>query len=207
MSVVVISGPAPIVSLFEAKAHLGVTDDSQDMAIQMALSAAQATIDGVRGWTGRAFGLQQLEWQPDLRDTYGPLRLPFPPVKSVDDVQFAMDGGWQSWPSNQYQLYAGLLSPVAGVRWPAWGCASRLRIRFTAGYDGSPSGTGIVPDEARYAVLLMVQQLRSVSQDVGVIQEVVPGVGETRYAVPGAAAALLQVTAERLVSGLRLPRL
>lgn len=61
MNVRVIIPPEPIVSLDEAKRHLRVEHDSDDVYIDGLIAVATAWLDAPDGWLGRALGEQTIE--------------------------------------------------------------------------------------------------------------------------------------------------
>lgn len=61
MSVTVVTPPAPIVALDDAKAHLRVDHADEDALIGALVETATAWLDGPDGWLGRALGEQVLE--------------------------------------------------------------------------------------------------------------------------------------------------
>ncbi|WP_426315679.1 head-tail connector protein [Methylobacterium fujisawaense] len=61
MPVTVVTPPAPIVTLDDAKAHLRVDHSDEDALIAGLVEVATAWLDGPDGWLGRSLGEQVLE--------------------------------------------------------------------------------------------------------------------------------------------------
>lgn len=153
MRTVVITPPDPFVDLDTAKAHLRVSDDTEDTLITAYIAAACSHIDGPSGWLGRAIGVQTLE----ARGSYfNGCRwvLPFPPVIEVASVKYLdADGTEQTLATNQYEVRGNGIERAYGVSWPSvrWD-AENVRVRYDAGYDE-------IPGAITAAVLLMVGDL------------------------------------------------
>ena len=151
MRVVVVTPPAPVVSLADAKTHLRVDGDSENDLITGMVAAATAHLDGPDGWLGRALGVQTLEARGDLFRGGGAVELPCPPVVSVTLVKFLDSAGVeQTLASSAYEVRGDTILPAWATRWPT----SRLngdgvRVRYQAGY-------ATLPAPIRAAVLLMV---------------------------------------------------
>lgn len=156
MRVLVISPPAPAVSLEEAKTHLRVRHNEEDALIASYIAAAQGHIDGPEGWLGRAIGLQELEVRGSLFRN-DPIRLPYAPVRSVDSVEYEdTAGAWQTMDVATYELRGDEIGTAWGTTWPATriyrGAAETVRVRYQAGYEQ-------VPMPITAAILLMVGDL------------------------------------------------
>jgi uncharacterized phiE125 gp8 family phage protein len=154
MRAIVITPPAPVVTLDEAKAHLRVTHDLEDDLIHAYVAAATAHIDGPDGWLGRAIGVQTLEARTDVfRDA---MRLPYGPVIEVQSVKYLDAEGTEiTILATEYEVRGWLLGSAFGKRWPSVGIHSEaVRIRYRAGY-------GTLPPSIRAAILLMVGDLHA----------------------------------------------
>lgn len=151
MSVLVITPPAPLVELEDAKAHLRVTDNGEDELIQFYIDAASAWIDGPNGWLGRSIGEQTIELHVDVFDCVPPL--PYGPVQSIEQIRFLASGGIEeTLAADVYGLVHGRLILNPGSSWPAVrGDVGGVRIRYVAG-ELEP-----LP-QVRQAVLLLIGQ-------------------------------------------------
>ena len=100
MRVVVVSPPAPVVTLAEAKAHLGVDAGDDDLIILGMIEAATRGLDGPGGWLGRALGAQTLRafLEPADFPTWSGDRLcvdlPYPPTRSQDPMAVSALSYW-----------------------------------------------------------------------------------------------------------------
>lgn len=171
----VVTPPAPVVSLDQAKAHLRVDAPDDDAMIALYVAAATAAIDGPDGWLGRALGQQSLvltapafpgcggcDWSSCTPGwtTHHPdeVRLPYPPIQSVTTVSYldAATGTRIVVDPASYALFDRVLFPLAGQPWPSAACRpDAIRIEFVAGYATSEQ----VPSDIRAAILLAVGAL------------------------------------------------
>ena len=159
MRVVVITPPAPVVELDQAKMHLRVDGDDDDVLIAGFIAAATAHLDGPAGWLGRAIGLQTLEARFDT--FLFEVDLPYRPVVSVESVSYIdVSGTLQVLAVGAYQLLGAALVPVFGTSWPA---VRREReavaVRYGAGY-------ATIPAPISAAILLMTGDLYANRQTV-----------------------------------------
>lgn len=202
MSVRVVTPPAALVTPEQARAWAPVLADDDDARLTALLAAAQAAIEPPYGWVGRAFGEQTLEWSGRAFGACGRLRLPFPPVRSIESVRFydtvgadvAMDAA-------DYWLVGDALEPVSGF-WPAVRArGDAVRIRYVAGY--AADDPALVP--VRHAIILAASHLRSLAtSDLSVRSETVEGVGAVTYTVSDAAEGLVRRAVEGLLAGYRV---
>lgn len=205
--VVVITPPQPIVTAAEARAFLGAPATQTDAALEMMVGAAQQTIDGPPGWLWRSLGPQVLA---TLRPDFSCMELTFPPIIAVDSIKY-LDLDWvpQTVDPADYVLDLNTIRLVPGAAWPAAAATpSAVRIRYSAGYDGNDvdaGGTGAVPRNAQYGVLMMVQHMNGLGGADSVIRrEKVDGVGEVEFNVPTAMAEALRAASESLLQTLRV---
>lgn len=161
MSVIVITPPAAIVTLAEAKRHLRVDadDTSENEYIESLIAVAQGDIDGPLTWFKRSIGVQVLE--VTARAWACGIVLPGPPVVEVVSVSyFGIAGAPQTLDPAGYMLDCGkILALAPGAAWPSLAARSdAIRVRYRAGYPDE-SGKSTVPPPIRHAVLLMVGRL------------------------------------------------
>lgn len=197
--------PNPIVTPGEVPGdHL-----MNDATIEAMIAAVTATIDGPGGWLGRALGVQTLELRLDCWPDC-PLRLPCPPIINVLSVKYAdVDDVDQTIDASNYSLSAGHLWFKSGFARPALGQRPfPVIITYRAGYDGtsiSAGGTGSPPIEAKRAIILSVQQMKSISRDDLFLKvDEVDGISRQEWTVSEQAGNIIRQTAERLLQGLRV---
>lgn len=200
----VITPPAPVVAPEDIS---GV--QAGDTAVEAMIAAVTATIDGPFGWLGRALGLQTLE--KSLDGFYPAIYLPCPPVVDIVSVTY-LDGSGarQTLPDDQYRIDSnGYLSPAFGASWPPFRCDhDSVLIRYRAGYNGEDvaiGGTGDVPAQARQAIILSVQHMRSMSKDDLFLRvDEVDGIGRREFTVSDQASNIIENACSRLLQGLRV---
>lgn len=154
----------PVISVDDLKAHLRVDHIDEDGLIASYGLAAEAWLEGADGWLGRA--LHQQTWELRLDDFCGyEIRLPLPPLISVDSVQYYdSTGALATLSTSIYQVVGVRGSQPAcialkdGQSWPT---VARQReaviITFTAGYAINSSPVeGSVPEPIRHAIKLLV---------------------------------------------------
>jgi uncharacterized phiE125 gp8 family phage protein len=163
MKVVVVTPPAPVVSLAEAKKHIGVLHDDDDTLIGGYVATATSMLDGPDGWLGRALGVQvvktTLRGFPDE-----PFVLPLAPVSAINDVTYlAADGSAQDLDPAVYDLSAeGEFELAYNAAWPALrDPRAPIEILYTAGYE-------VLPDSLRVAILIMTADLYANRESGGV---------------------------------------
>lgn len=175
MGLVVVTPPDaahPVVSIDEAKAHMRVDGNDEDVLIQGLILAVTDWVAGPEGWLGRSLSPQTLEltvhthwslFESGLSRSYGHgawwfdgslwrVALPRPPllqVLSVTAIDF--DGTETVLPSTGYVVEMGSdgLSYVRSTN--VADAFGRLRIRYTAGYQNNAVDEGI-----RLAMLMTV---------------------------------------------------
>ena len=141
------------VTLDEARAHLRLTDNTEDVMLASLILAARQQAET---FTGRAFVTQT--WELTLPGFgNGPVGLVLAPVQSVTSVTYAGEDGA---PMTLHDTLLDVTStparlvPPPVARWPRTqrGNPSPVVIRFVAGY-GNPAD---VPQTVKQAILLMV---------------------------------------------------
>lgn len=203
MPVRVIISPEPIVLPSDIAGDHG--DD--DAAVAAMIQAITEEIDGPEGWLGRTLGPQTLELM--LESWPGcEVKLPYPPIiKGVSVVYDDEAGVEQLVDEADYKIASGRfwLRPS----WPRPSLADvpyPVRIQYEAGYDGedvASGGTGPVPERARQAIILSVQNLKAMgSENLFLRSEEVDGVGTFQYTVSDQAGAVIKRASESLLSTL-----
>lgn len=151
MNVLVVTPPAPLVTLEEAKEHLRVTTYNEDALIEGYLLAASAHIDGPFGILKRAVGLQTLEVRSHVFSAID--RLPSGPVSSIVSVKYVDTlGAEQTFGEGLYALDGDRVLLTHGNRWPSLrGDPGGVRIQYQAGFE-------TVPAPIKQAALLLIGQ-------------------------------------------------
>ena len=161
-----LTAPAsPILTTAEAKAHLRVYHDDEDAYISDIVEAVTANIDGAEGWLGRCIVSQSWEvtldeFPPNNHLGVKPLKLPLPPIITVDSVLYDdADGVETELTSANYRLIGegstggAYLLPLADTEWPETNDEpAAVRVSFTAGYAS-------VPQSIKWGVRLFVSHL------------------------------------------------
>ena len=144
------------VALNEVKTHLRVIHDDEDLLIQQYIDAA---VEDAELFTGRAIKRRTLRLVMDRFPRSGIIHLPFPPVRSVEEVAYIDSQGMEHVISAANYVTdltdsRARIAPVAGYTWPVGVTQSigGVHITYEAGYDeGLP-----VPVAIRQAILLTV---------------------------------------------------
>jgi uncharacterized phiE125 gp8 family phage protein len=157
MTLILTSGPASEpVSLAEAKAHLRVDTDAEDVLIASLIVTSRLHIEAALGLAmlTQSWILLLDRW-PDLAE----VRLPLRPVQNIASVRvYDASGSPVTLSANAYRLDgAGVparLIRQRGHAWPVPGIdGNGIEITFTAGFGDAPVD---VPEPLRHAVLLLV---------------------------------------------------
>jgi uncharacterized phiE125 gp8 family phage protein len=145
-------------TLAETKLHLRVDADTEDTLITSLIKAATQTLDGRDGWLGRALITQTWLMRLPGFPTAG-IRLPFPPLQTVESVKYYDAGGTlQTVAAATYQVVKGetrgrIVLADAAV-WPTTVTREdAVVIEFTAGYGANETD---VPEPIRAALKLLV---------------------------------------------------
>lgn len=153
--VVVVTPPAPVVSLDEAKAHLRVEHADDDALITGMVAAATAHIDGPDGWLGRSIGVQTVETRFTLWEVDRVVPLPCRPVLAIEAVEYLdRNDAEREADLDDLELIGDAIYP-SGSSFPWEGGSLRnggLRIRYRAGYE-------LLPAPIRVAILMMTEDL------------------------------------------------
>lgn len=161
MTVVVIEPPTVlVVSVEEAKDHLSVDFDDDDVLIEALIKAVTAHLDGPDGWLGRALSPQTLELRIDEFPRCD-IRLPYPPLIGIVSVKYDdADGVERTVAPSVYRTVGPASGPrlalAYGETWPTPRWQSEcVRIRYTSGYNGDDG----VPAPIKHAILLVMGHL------------------------------------------------
>lgn len=148
---VVVTPPAPLVSLVSAKAHLRVTTTDEDVLIGSYISAASAYIDGPNGVLKRAVMAQVLEYRSHVFP--GSDFLPCGPVSAIESIDYTdADGVQRSVVESAYEVFGDRLSLTYGSAWPRHRSdPNGVRVRYRA-------GEAVAPAPIQHAALLLVGQ-------------------------------------------------
>ena len=148
MQVVIVSYPDMLVTLEEAKVALGESGTDRDDMIEGLILAAQAELDGPKGWVGISVAQQSVEVRFDTFEEC-PLRLPGGPI--IGDVVVSYidgDGASQILDAADYDVLPdGSLILVDGATWPTLADQSGV---ITASYT-----VGMVEGEEAQRIALM----------------------------------------------------
>lgn len=191
---------------FLTPADITGSHSGTDAKVQSMIDAVVSELDAPNGWLGRAIGEQTLCL---TLEEFGceEIWLPYPDVSTVVSVKY-LDTNLieQTVDPSVYRLAGGWLVRKPGKSWPTVACdqPDAVRIIYTTGYDE-------VPDNIKYAIILMVQQLkntieRSESSAMFLQSETVEGVGQFRYSLDAKASEYVQRAATSLLSSSRVFR-
>lgn len=147
------------IALADAKRHLRVDFDDDDLLISSLIAAATERLDGWSGLLGRCLLTQ--DWRQDQADFAGcHLRLPFPDVSAVS-VTYRDDlDAPRTLSPTAYRLLAdasgSFVELVDGFVWPSVAERSdAVSVTMTVGFGDAQD----VPAPIRAAILLMVGDL------------------------------------------------
>ncbi|HEV2502337.1 MAG TPA: hypothetical protein VGV39_04645 [Mesorhizobium sp.] len=178
-----------------------------DASVAALIAAVTETIEGPEGWLGRCLGPQTLE--ATMRQVCSrEIDLLFPPIiPNTVSIKYLDDNGTeQTVPAGNYRMIGNTILFNDSYSFPSVLCApDAIRIRYEAGYNGAGDGkTGAVPERARQAIILSVQELLRVGRDDHELRsETVEGIGSETYVDSDKIAAVVEKTCDRLLSTLR----
>lgn len=168
MTARLVTAPSELpVTLSEAKRHLRVMHDDEDLLIESLISAATSHIDGINGVMGRCIISQ--EWAVSFDRLQGDVVLPFPDVTAAAVSYIDAAGDTQTVPSADYRVYLAsgrsVLGLVSGARWPQAITGSReaFTVTFTAGFGSAID----VPWSIKAAILMLIGQWYEHRETVG----------------------------------------
>jgi len=142
------------VTLAEAKAHLRVDFPDADAYIGALITTARVTAEERLERT-----LVHTPWRLTLDGFPTAIKLPMPPIVTVESVQYRdEDGDWVELAAQDYVVDTinepGFVVPAPGARWPAVGPGiNGVRVNYTAGYGATGSS---VPAPIRHWMLLAI---------------------------------------------------
>ena len=132
------------VSLDEAKTHLRVTGNDEDLLIDALIKAARQHVEGRDGWLNRALITQTWDLFLDCfpKSSELPIVVPLPPLQSITSITY-LDGAGasQTWVVTDYTVDAksepGRITPAYGKSYPSTrNVMNAVTVRFVAGYGG-----------------------------------------------------------------------
>lgn len=165
------------VSLAEAKAHLVVQHTEDDTLITRLISAA--TRECSNRLNRQLITATLRLWLDCFPRQADPIELRFPPIQSVEAVQYVdVDGDLQTWDDGLYLVdrisEPARIRPAFGQIWPSTRRQyNAVSIECIAGYGDEPAD---IPQTIRHAVLLLIGHwylnresvvVGSISSDVG----------------------------------------
>jgi uncharacterized phiE125 gp8 family phage protein len=166
------------------------------------ITAARQRIDGADGWLGRALMTQTWQGRFDAFPAChgGRIYIPLPPLQSLTVSYLDAAGATVTLTAGvDYQLVMAQRPYIVPLTaWPTAAGIDGVIIEFVAGYgdDGDD-----VPEPIRTAVALGAGHLCSMSaRNLSISEEVVEGVGSTRYTVSENAGDVIDYTVECLLS-------
>ncbi|QFT69611.1 Phage gp6-like head-tail connector protein [Labrenzia sp. THAF35] len=149
----------------EAKEHLRVYHDDEDDYIDALLAVVTENFCGEQGWLGISVVEQVWEYTA-CTFPCGLLRIPRPPLKTVDNVYYTPDTDVETELLTfrtfdaEVKFRGGYILPAIDEDWPDTnGEPASVRIRFTSGYD-------VVPAPVKHAAKLMIGTLFDNREDV-----------------------------------------
>lgn len=142
------------VTLAEAKAHIGLTHDSDDDLVNRMIQTAREEAESfLRGSIMPQTIIGYLDCFADVID------IPFPPLRSVDSIQYVdSDGALQTLDTSVYEvdLHGKRVYRAYGQSWPTVrNQPLAITIIFQSGYADSDS----VPAKIKSAILLLVGEM------------------------------------------------
>lgn len=198
--ITVITPPQPFVT----PADIPGNHAPDDPIITTMIAAAVGEIDGPYGWLRRSIGKQTLEIS-------GPwvtraVNLPLPPIIRIVSVHYSDAAGAETvLDAAHYSKRRETV--VFGQGAPAFRNCAGLRIRYEAGFSEG-DGTGPIPPQVKQAVIMAVQNMKALAaENLFLRSEEVEGVGTFTYTVSEQAGNIIRNTAERLLRGLKVPRI
>lgn len=164
--------------------RIDADDTSHDLVVDLLTKAMRRDAENL---TGRAFITRQLrlylpDWPTDPQ--YGhKIKLPFPPLQTVDSFQYIdEDGATQTLATTEYVVHdeyePAFIIPAWDVTWPTIRLVpNAIQILFTCGYaPGSPSDEAanqeVIPENMRLWMAAKAQTLNEFREQILVGQAV-----------------------------------
>lgn len=150
----VTSGPASLITLAEAKAHLEIADTDRDTMITSLVAAASAMVDGYDGMVGKSIGEQTVTFSIENAPA-DCICLPLFPVKSITSVSYYDEAGdVQTIDVANFRLIGNedytTIEVVDGFTWPTlFERQDALTFTLLCGFAETP-------EPIKHAVKLMV---------------------------------------------------
>lgn len=157
----------PVLAPDALRFDLRLFDTAQDTAIEGYIADATERVDGKDGILGRALVTQQWELLLDAFPCASVIRIPLPPLVSVQSITYVdTDGATQTLATSVYAVDTasepGVVSLKYGQTWPSTQCQrNAVTIAFTCGYGTAAA----VPERLKSAIKLMVKDRYDQTQD------------------------------------------
>lgn len=156
------------VSLEEAKAHLRILHSDEDSHISRLITASRRSAEVL---TNLSLASKVYEYR---LDRFMPaIRLPFPPVQSVEWIKYKdKDANTHTLDPESYIAYLdrpAKIIPSYGKSFPSIELypAGAVAIRYTAGYKtGGDDASLIIPEDIKQAILLLVADYYEYREDL-----------------------------------------
>jgi hypothetical protein len=136
MRITVTTQPEPLVSLDEAKTAIGESGSDRDQLIEMLILAAQAELDGPKGWVGISVARQTVEVRFDrFADS---MQLPAGPViEPVTITYLDGEGAEQPLSDGTYAVLSdGRVVRLPNESWPAtWSRPEAVTVAYDVGIE------------------------------------------------------------------------
>jgi len=166
------------VTLQEAKDHLRITTSDNDAKITMAIKQARQYVEK---FLSRALIDQTWDYYLDAFPTDGDIKMPMPPLISVESVQYYdTQGNIHAIDPDSYYVDnasdPGWIVAQGGFIWPSsLNAVNSVVVRFHAGYvtaDSPPAPA--VPTEINQAILLTLGMFYEYREGVVITQTALP---------------------------------
>lgn len=173
MALKLATGPAiEPVSLDEAKLHLRIDHSEEDTLIAGLIGAARRHIESAV--LSRSLVTQTWELYLDRFPAKSIIKLPRPPLQSVESIKYTLEGGTEvTFDASNYIVdnvsEPGRIVLKRDASWPAdvLEPVNGVKVTFVAGYGDNPED---VPDPIKQAMLLLIGDLYENREESIVIQ-------------------------------------